>query len=386
MDNKVFAVRCPDYDQAKVKMTELFKLMGGIGAFVSEGENIILKANLLLGAEPEKAVTTHPEIVVSTGKIVKDSGAVPLVADSPGSGYKYNEKMLKRIYGVCGLEQSCNHAKIQLNFDTTFKEISYPDGRLIKRFEVITPILQSDGVLNLCKLKTHLFMHMTGAVKNSFGVIPGLTKPGYHAKLRDTERFADMLIDLSNFVAPRLSIMDAVVGMEGEGPNAGVPRKVGLILASKNPFALDVIAGEIMGIDRDKNPVLIAAEKRNIGPTRLEDVDLIGVEKSALRIPDFKLPSTIYGNTGFGSVPVWQKLLVPLLKDGMSVKPRINRDKCMACASCHDSCPVQAITMNKDSYAEIDEAKCIRCYCCHEMCKYDAIALQKNLLYRLLNR
>ncbi|MBW1896681.1 MAG: DUF362 domain-containing protein [Deltaproteobacteria bacterium] len=386
MSNKVFVVKCASYDQAEEKLKELLDLMQGIESFVSAGEKIVLKANLLLPAKPEKAVTTHPAIVGAIGRMVKDAGAIAILADSPGSGFKYNEKMLKRIYRTCGLKETCEAAGIKLNFDTSAEEVSYPEGKLIKRFEVITPILQSDGVLNLCKLKTHLFMHMTGAVKNSFGAIPGLAKPGYHAKLKDPERFANMLIDLSNFVAPRLSIMDAVVAMEGEGPNAGDPRHVGLILASTNPLAIDVVAGEIIGIDRQKNSVLIEAAKRGLGPTRLEEVDLVGVEKSELRIPDFKLPATICGETGFAGLPWFQRLLVPFFKDGMSVKPRIDKEKCIACGSCYEACPMDAITLYEKEYSEIDDEKCVRCYCCHEMCQYDAVFLHKSLLYRFVNR
>ncbi len=386
MENLVYAVKCESYQKAIAKLNELIGSMGGIGSFVSAGENILLKANLLLAAAPEKAVTTHPNIVVGVGKLVQQAGATATLADSPGSGYKYNRKTLNRIYRVCGLDKPCREAGIRLNFDTTYQAISYPDGKLIKRFEAITPILQSDGVLNLCKLKTHMFMHMTGAVKNSFGTIPGLTKPGYHAKLRDTRRFADMLLDLSAYVSPRLSIMDAVVGMEGEGPMSGDPRQVGLILASTSPLALDVVAGEIMGIDRSLNPVLLAAEDRKLAPTRLDDVELIGIDKREIRIPGFKLPATIYGETGMGKMPWWQKMLIPLFKEGMSVKPRIDRNTCVACGACHDSCPVNAITMYEKSHAEIDDNKCVRCYCCHEMCTYKAVNLHKSLLYKIVNR
>lgn len=385
MDNRVFAVRCPAYDRAEEKLAELLAMMGGMGTFVVSGEKIVLKANLLAAAPPQKAVTTHPAIVAAVGRQVNAEGAVPTVADSPGSGYKYTEKTLKRIYRVCELAGPCEQAGIPLNLDTSAREISFPDGHLIKRFEVITPVATADGVLNLCKLKTHLFMHMTGAVKNSFGVIPGLTKPGYHAKLKDTARFADMLLDLSSFVAPRLSIMDAVVAMEGQGPNSGTPRRVGLILAAASPLALDVVAAEIMGIDPGNNPLLAAAERRGMRPTRLSDVELIGVDKSDLRVPGFQLPATLYGETGLGRLPWYQQMLLPLFKDGMSVKPVINQTACVACGACHDSCPMDAITLHAKEYAEIDDTRCIRCYCCHEMCQYDAVRLRRSLLYRLIN-
>ncbi|MCF8106972.1 MAG: DUF362 domain-containing protein [Desulfohalobiaceae bacterium] len=386
MDKTVFAVRCPDYDQVGGKISELMARMGGIGSYVSAGEKIVLKANLLLPAGPEKAVTTHPAVLNAAGKVLLDSGARPVIADSPGSGYRYNRKMLTRIYRTCGLDPFCREAGIELNFDFSSREVFYPEGELIKRFEVITPVLEADGVINVCKLKTHLFMHMTGAVKNSFGVIPGLTKPGYHAKLKDNARFAAMLLDLSSYVAPRLSIMDAVVAMEGEGPGSGEPRQVGLLLASTNPLALDVVAGEIMGIDRDRNTLLQEAGRRGMTPTRLEEVELVGLEKPGLRLPDFKLPSTIYGEPESGGFPWWLNLVAPLFKNGMTVKPVINRENCVACGSCYESCPEEAISLVDQEYAEIDPKKCIRCYCCHEMCRYDAVSLQKSLLYKLVNR
>ncbi len=385
MDSRVYVLECTDYTEASEKIPQLLEKMGGMKSFAAESESIVLKANLLRPAGPEKAVTTHPSILAALGKELAAAGAHPLVADSPGSGYKYDQKMLQKIYRTCGLDAVSQETGLRLNMATTAEEVSCPEGKLIKRFEVITPVLEADGVINVCKMKTHVFMSMTGAVKNSFGVIPGLKKPGYHAKLRDNTRFADMLLDLSNYVAPRLSIMDAVLAMEGNGPGSGEPRRVGLILASTNPLALDVAAGEIMGIDRDRNTLLLQAAKRGMTPTRLEEIELIGLEKSELRIPDYRLPATIYGNEGLGDLPWWQKMLVPLFKNGMSVKPLIDRKACVACGSCYESCPEGAINMLDGKYAAINADKCIRCYCCHEMCQYDAVILKKSLLYRLVN-
>jgi ferredoxin len=256
---------------------------------------------------------------------------------------------------------------------------------LIKRFEVITPVLEADGVFNLCKLKTHVFMHMTGAVKNLFGVIPGLTKPGYHAKLHDRGWFASMLLDLADYIAPRLSIMDAVMSLEGEGPGAkGEPRHVGLLIAARSPLALDVVASEIIGLKRVQNPVLIEAENRGLYPTRLEEVELIGADIAALRIPDYKFPATVTEGAGLGALN-W---LNPWIKSGTTLKPRVIKELCIACGACRDSCPVQAITIDDsdNNYAQIDDDTCIRCYCCHEMCPESAVELHQGLLHRVINR
>lgn len=379
--DKVFAVRCPDYEQAGKKITELLAMMGGMGQFAAPGEKIVLKVNLLRAAEPERAVTTHPEIVAAVGCMAKEAGATPVVADSPGSGYQYNQETLSRVYRTCGMDKAAHKASIEVNLDTTYEAVSFANGKLVKRFDVIIPVLEADGVFNLCKLKTHLFMGMTGAVKNNFGVIPGLAKPGYHAKLRDKDHFANMLLDLATYVSPRVSIMDAVVGMEGQGPGAGEPRHIGWLLAAKNPLALDVVASEIIGLDRADNPVLVAAEKRGLG-SRLEQIQIMGADVADLRIPDYEIPTTLLKGIGLGR---WTRL-APLFKSGTSLRPRILKNKCVACGTCHDACPTHAITMADGKHAKINDKDCIRCYCCHEMCPSEAIELHSSWLYRIANR
>lgn len=389
-DNEVFAVRCPGYEPAGNKVSELLSLMGGIGAFAGPGEKIALKVNLLRPAKPEEAVTTHPSVVAAVARLVAEAGAAAVIADSPGSGYRYDRKTLEKTYRMSGMEKAAAESGAQLNFDTGSRSVSFPEGMLIKRFEVLSPVLDADGVFNICKMKTHLFMHMTGAVKNNFGVIPGLSKPGYHAKLHNTEHFANMLLDLAQYVRPRVSIMDAVIAMEGEGPGAGKPREVGLLLCARNPLALDVVAGEIMGIDRKTNPLLVAAEKRGMYPNRIEDVRIIGPQLAELAVPDFKLPSTIFKGRGFGHLTVGQKILSFLIMGSLSARPEISRAKCTGCGSCSEACPVKAIAMTggekNRKYACIDRKACIRCYCCHEMCRVDAVDLRSNLLHRILTR
>src|SRR6056297_2968156 len=220
MDCRVCAVRCEDYAGAEEALGELLAMLGGAGQFVSPGERIVLKPNLLRAAKPDAAVTTHPAVVAAVGRALGEQGAEVTIADSPGSGYRYNEGTMRRTYDTCGMTEVAERVGMALNLDTSHEVPSHPDGVLIRRFEVITPVAQADAVVNVCKLKTHLFTGMTGAVKNLFGVVPGLIKPGYHAKLSDTRRFAGMMLDLADFIAPRLSVMDAVVAMEGDGPNS----------------------------------------------------------------------------------------------------------------------------------------------------------------------
>ena len=377
MEKKVYIVQCKDYDGVEDKLAALIDLMGGMGRFAKQGQKIVLKVNLLREARPEEAVSTHPSVVAAVGKLAKKAGAVPVIADSPGGGYRYTRKTLDKIYTTNRMHQAANQAGITVNWDTSSRPVSYAEGVLTKHFDIITPVYEADAVFNLCKMKTHLFTVMTGAIKNIFGVIPGLSKTGYHAKLHDMQRFTGMLLDLAQYVSPRLTIMDAVLAMEGDGPGTGDPRSVGLLIGSENPLALDVVATEIMGLKRTENPVIMEAERRALKPNRLEDIEVVGADLADVKVPDFKRTRVSAGNFGLDRMPWYQRLLEPFFKDAFTVRPRVIWERCIACGTCIEGCPMEAIRFVNER-AFIEDDKCIRCYCCHEICPEEAIGLHSS--------
>jgi len=245
MNQKVSIVRCPDYELEHVEtaLKKNLNLLGGINRFVKPNQRVCLKANLLLPARPEQAVTTHPTIIEAMANLVREAGGKPFIADSPGGGVSYTEEGLRRVYHKTGLLDLAERTGIELNWDTNITQVSFPEGKMIKRLDIIKPVLDADVVIGIPKLKSHVFTTFTGATKILFGVIPGLTKSDYHAKLPDLERFAEMLLDIIAFVKPALFVMDGVLGMEGDGPSLhGIPRHVGLLLTSTDAIALDAVA------------------------------------------------------------------------------------------------------------------------------------------------
>ena len=199
-----------------------------------------------------------------------------------------------------------------------------------------------------------------------------------------------MLLDLAAFVSPRLSIMDAVLAMEGEGPGAaGTPREVGLLLGSRNPLALDVVAAHIIGLPPELNPILNAAARRGMAPHCIEDVRLVGASVEELGIRDYRLPSVMRNGHGLDHLPPFLRgSLGALMLRGLSLTPTVARSKCVGCGICAKSCPQGAISFvsARKRVAVIDPKKCIRCYCCHELCPESAIDLRASLMYRLVNR
>jgi uncharacterized protein (DUF362 family)/NAD-dependent dihydropyrimidine dehydrogenase PreA subunit len=377
--SKVFIVKCDDYGRVEKKLDELLEAMGGMQRFVKPGQRIVLKPNLLMAAAPPRAITTHPSLVAAIGKSVGTITRNIELAESPGAGYSYDRKSLEKTYRLCGMVDAAQEASITLSYDTSFETVPFPDGTLVKRFDIIRPIRACDGYINVCKLKTHALTFMTGAVKNTFGIIPGRTKTGYHGTLTKRGEFAGMLFDLMALAPPKLAIMDAVIGMEGEGPGGGSPRPVGLLIASTDPLALDIVASEIMGVPQDRNPLLIEAKRRGMHPCGIDEVETVGMRKEELRIQGFKLPTSLTKD-GFRLL----KFVAPVAKALFTVDPRVITAACVACGACRNACPRDAIAMR--TVAKIDRKKCIRCYCCHEMCNYHAIELHRSLLYRLVNK
>lgn len=232
--SKVSIVKCPEYDYETVKnaVRESIDLLGGISAFVNPGDRVLIKVNLLIRRKPEKVTTTHPSLAQALAEIVIDAGGTPIIGDSPGGYHFYNKGTLEAVYETCGMKQAAEESGAELNYNTDVVDVPYPEGRIMKSIKTIKPVLEVDKIISIPKIKTHMMTVYSGAVKNLFGIIPGSYKAEYHLRFDDTNDFADLLIDICSFVKPVLTVMDAVIGMEGYGPTNGNPKKVGLIISS----------------------------------------------------------------------------------------------------------------------------------------------------------
>jgi uncharacterized protein (DUF362 family)/Pyruvate/2-oxoacid:ferredoxin oxidoreductase delta subunit len=374
----VSVVKCEDYESRQVERSvrRVIDLLGGIGAFVSPGQKVLVKFNLLQGASPEKCVTTHPEVVYAVAKLLKEYGCDVLLGDSPGSGISYNVDNLRKAYASSGFDRVAEELGVRLNYDIGYRDVPAPGGKMMKMFPIINPVLDCDAVVVVSKVKTHAFLFVTGAAKNIFGVIPGLEKPTYHARLQDPYSFAQMLVDLNDVVKPKLQVMDAVIGMEGDGPFAGDPRKIGAILASSDYSATDVVTCRLISVDPMYAPTVAAAIERGYLREDMSDVSVIGDSLEGLIVKDFKKPTT-YTRPGFLQDPSSPFAKMTALALEYTLRPIFHKDLCVSCLKCVQSCPVKTISV-VDNKPVVEYIKCIRCYCCHEMCDSKAISLERN--------
>ena len=373
----VSLVRCPDYEPGRVRRSirEALGSLGGMEALVSPGQKVLLKPNLLQGKPPEKAVTTHPEIVHAVALEIMNAGGSVFLGDSPGSG------SLASVLSKSGIARVIERLGIEVVPFGTPTPVSVPEGGVYHSIELAGEVFEFDLVVNLPKLKTHAQMVLTLAVKNLFGTVVGAAKPSWHLKTVDDDHMAELLLDIYRTVAPRLNILDGVLGMEGNGPGSGDPREVGLLAASPSALALDMIVSPLLGVDPAENPVLRRAMGRGLPGSLPEQVRMIGLSPEEASVDNFILPASCtrvdFSLPDFISGP---------LKRSSSSYPVLDPAVCTTCGICEETCPVSAISLFDGGGGNVDKNRCISCFCCQEMCPEGAIRPVPGRLLKLLRR
>ena len=350
-NEQVSIVKCETYNQKKVdKAVE--KALELIDFKFKAGSKVLIKPNIV-GCFPKKqiAATTHPALIEAVCKILKKNNCQIFIGDSP---FTNPEQSLK----AAGIDKLKKYGKL-LIFELE-KQITINDNKAkyLKKFQIAKILKDVDLIIDMPKLKTHTLTKYTGAIKNLYGCIPGGLKQRIHNEAHGDKKFSKLLIDIYQNIKPGLAIMDGIIGMEGEGPTSGDLKKSGLILASENPVALDIVSAKIIGYKPKRVYAIKEAIKRKLITGK---ISIKGVKE----IPkiNFKKPSSVEMSRS-------RELIKKLFKE----KPIIcNTKKCIKCQMCKNHCPKQAISMNP--FPEVDKKKCIRCFCCIEICPQDAMIL-----------
>ena len=373
---KVSLLRCDSYEYVLVKnnIAQSIEDLGGISAYINKGEKVLLKVNCLMKRKPDEATTTHPHVVKALCEILIAYGAEVIIGDSPGG--PFNEMLLSGVYKSTGMEAVAHETGAKLNANTNSFEKHNPKGLILKKYLATDMLNDVDKVISVSKLKTHGMMTFTGAVKNMFGTIPGIVKAEYHLNMPAQDTFADALLDICIGANPVLSFMDGIIGMEGEGPSAGIPRKLGVLLASDNPYILDKAACSIISLNFANVPTIKRSIERNLCAADLSDIEFCGNPLSDFIITDFKIPQTKV-SMKFGIGNIFSKHIQP--------RPAFNKEKCINCGICAENCPAKIITLT-DSIPQVNLTKCIRCFCCQELCPKKAIDIYRPPILRLWHK
>lgn len=378
MGFNISIVGCEDYSQKNVgrALEAVLEPMGGL-SWVKPGMKIAIKTNLVAKMKPETGTVTHPALVSELCHMLTALGASVVVGDSPGG--PFTAVWVSNIYSGTGI-RAVEQTGARLNCDFSVCEAFLPEGRSVKRFPYTAWLNDADAVIDFAKLKTHGLTGITCAVKNFFGVIPGTRKPEFHYLHPRVDDFCNMLIDLNLYVKPRLTLVDAVLCMEGNGPTQGTPRHMGALIAADTTFNADLFCAHLIGLEQDSAPTIRAAIERGLCPDDWKKLSVSG-DPEAFALPDFeKLP--VRDDIKFRKkLPIVNKFMERSFGSG----PKVNKGKCVGCGKCTEVCPMHAATI-KSGKAAIDRDICIRCFCCQEFCPKGAISVYRPLLARLIGK
>lgn len=374
---KVSITRCKEYDLPKVynALKESLARVDGVHKLVGQRKKVLLKLNLLSASQgPEKAVNTHPVVARALVDFFqRDCGCEVYIGDSCGS---LRSGSTNKAFKVTRLDEVTHETGARwVNFDQDKHLEVKKDGAILKGFRMARTVKDVDLVVSVPKLKTHGLTQYTGAIKNTLGVIPANGKKNVHIQAPKPSNFAQALVDVYEEVKPHLTVMDAIIGMEGNGPNAGAPRKVGLLIASTDGVALDAVASRIIGYDPLAIPTIRYAEERGLGTADLKKIHVLGEKIADVSLPDFKKPYNPAQDFALKYLP--DAVFAKFFDISTSATSSVYQPNCTRCYACVRNCPAGAMS-TPEGKVVVDKEKCIGCFCCDEVCDYKAIVMERH--------
>jgi len=312
MSASVSLLRASSYDikALRASLELLLEPFGGLATLVKPGDRVLLKPNLLTGGRPAKECTTRPELVYCVAQMVQAAGGKPFLGDGPAFG---SAKGVAKANGFLPFTEALNLPIIEFHaqrYQTVSEQFDHL--RLCKE------AMEADVVINLPKVKSHVQLTLTLGVKNLFGCVPGKMKAWWHMEAgKDANRFGEMLVETARAISPDLTILDGIMGHEGNGPSGGEPRFLGLLGASRDVFALDRALVEVLNADPKDVPTVAAAQRLGLCP----HIDFPLLEPQELKVIDWRLPEQMMP-IDFGAPRVLQStfkhLYIRWLKEPLS--------------------------------------------------------------------
>lgn len=345
----------------------IFDLMDALGKNdIRKGKKVLIKPNFLSPARPDKGILTHPSILKAVCEYCLDKGVRPTVSDSPAVG------LFETILRVGGYKKHLEELDIRV--EEFKKSVKVNIGEPFGSIDIAREAVEADIVVNLPKLKTHSQMVLTLGVKNLFGCVVGFKKSQWHLKCgEDRNTFAKLLVLIHQAVNPTLTIVDGILGLEGNGPGmGGVPRNIGVLVAGNDAHYVDAAICRMLMIPKERLLTHLAARQMGL----VDEAE--NIHGDFFEIPDYDIPE-------LGALSVKSPVMRRLMRTHLLQRPAVDNRRCKICGECWKFCPAKAITPGKDNII-FDYDACIRCYCCVEICPHGALSAVEPLAGKMIGK
>lgn len=370
MKSKVSIVKCKSYDPVLVfeAAKRAIDLIGGISSFIKPRSSVLVKPNLLTVTEPESGVDTHPQVVRAVVRILKEIDCKIYLGDGP-SVWGNQPDNIDEVHRKSGMTSISQEEDVEL--------VRFDKRRWRGKFPLTTWLDICEYLVSIPKFKTHGLTILTGAIKNLYGLVPGIYKTELHKKYFDAKDFSDILVDIYEMAKPALTVIDGIVAMERDGPGtSGTLRQCGLLLAGADCVSLDSALALIMGLSPKEILTTKEAEKRGLGSADINSIQLLGERLEDVIGEPFKLPAS----------SIKRKLPRPIIEIAKKLiwfYPKVMHNNCSLCGACVQACPSEVISIGSNRIV-VDYSKCISCFCCQEVCPHSAIKIKKSILAKVV--
>ncbi len=266
---------------------ESIELLGGLESFIPHNSKVLIKPSLCGGSAKKPGSFTNMEVIKSAVELISTRTGNIAIGESDGTACSADKLFLET--GLKDFAEAANVKLVNLSFDDRV-DIAVPDSLSgIERIEMPRTLVESEVLVSIPVLKTHILTTMTGALKNTFGLIPEKRKIIYHSKglnkiLADLNRIIDKKI--------KLIIVDGTISMEGDGPLKGNPVQLNVLIAGCDPVAVDSVACKVIGFDPASIDHIVLASKTGLGTLNLDEIHLFGDDLEGL-MRAFKKPSMV---------------------------------------------------------------------------------------------
>ncbi|MBR6529835.1 MAG: DUF362 domain-containing protein [Clostridia bacterium] len=377
MKQTVSFYACDSYeDRAALKRAVLSVISdcGGFDALFDRGRRVVVKPNLVMKKSPEGAATTHPALMDVLLEILLEYTRDIRVVECPGG--PGTPALVEAIYRTTGIREVCDRRGVEIVVSPEARTVTVEGAKVASALSLAGEMVDADVFINLGKLKSHSLTTFTGCAKNLYGAIVGLTKVEYHARFAQLSDFANLICDINRALVPTLNLLDAVVGMEGNGPTGGTARKIGGIVGGNNAFAVDAIGARLIGLREEEAPILSAARALGLY-TPVEEC--LGDDYAPFVQSDF-----LFADAQRFSI-LREMPNLKFLRRFLEPRPVIS-SRCVGCGECVRLCPKSVIelrTVKGKKRAYIHKNKCIRCYCCQELCPAKAVDTKSRKILKI---